>query len=88
MFVSLEAIFLSVIVLMSQSRAGQIADMRDDLDFEINVRSEQEVTRILKILDEIHDHLGLDPEDDSELKEMKKRIDIEKLGRELRDGNL
>ncbi len=83
MFVSLEAIFLSVIVLISQNRAGRIADMREDLDFEINVRSEEEITRIINMLDEIHDHLGLDSRDDEELTSMKKKTDITKLGHDM-----
>src|SRR5262245_29882673 len=37
MVVSLEAIFLSIIVLMSQNRAGKIADIRQKMDFEIDV---------------------------------------------------
>ncbi len=84
MFVSLEAIFLSVIVLISQNRAGRIADMREDLDLEINIRSEEEITRIINMLDEIHDHLGLPAEDDEELRHMKERTDVEKLGENLR----
>ncbi len=87
MFVSLEAIFLSVIVLISQNRQGDIADIRDELDFEINVRAEQEITRILTMLDEIHDHLGLAPGDDAELSAMKENLDIKKLGDELRNEN-
>lgn len=83
MFVSLEAIFLSVIVLVSQNRAGRIADMREDLDLEINIRSEDEITRIINMLDEIHDHLGLPKEDDDELRGMKQKTDIEKLGHNI-----
>ena len=86
MFVSLEAIVLSVVVLISQNRASDIADMREELDFEINVRAEEEVTRILVMLDEIHDHLGLDPLDDDELAEMKQRIDVKALGQRIKNG--
>lgn len=81
--VSLEAIFLSIIVLVSQNRASKIADAREELDFEINVRAEEEITRVVKMLDEIHDHLGLDPIDDTELTQMKERIDIRKLGDQI-----
>lgn len=86
MFVSLEAIVLSVVVLISQNRASDIADMREELDFEINVRAEEEVTRILVMLDEIHDHLGLNPLDDDELAEMKQRIDVKALGQRIKNG--
>ncbi len=83
MFVSLEAIFLSIIVLMSQNRASEMADIREELDLRINIRAEEEITRIVSMLDEIHDHLGLDPEDDEELKEMKKKTDIRKLREDI-----
>ncbi len=79
MCVSLEAIFLSIIVLISQNRASTMADLRQELDLRVNIRAEEEITRIVSMLDEIHDHLGLDPQDDDELKEMKKKTDIRKL---------
>lgn len=83
--VSLEAIFLSIVVLISQNRANQIAEMRSELDFEINVRSEEEITRMITMLDEIHDHMGLDPVDDTELTRMKQKIDIKKLGDQIQN---
>lgn len=90
MVVSLEAIFLSIFVLISQNRASQTADLREELDLQINVRAEQEITRILNMLDAIHDKLGLPHEDDEELKSMKQRTDInaieEEIEREIERG--
>ncbi|OGF62693.1 hypothetical protein A2662_03880 [Candidatus Giovannonibacteria bacterium RIFCSPHIGHO2_01_FULL_45_33] len=82
MIVSLEAIFLSTVVLISQNRESTLARLRMELDLIVSIETEEEITRILKMLDEIHDHLGLNPRDDAELTEMKKNIDINKL-REL-----
>jgi len=48
MVVSLEAIFLSTFVLISQNRMGVMADKRADLDLQINLLSEHEITRLLK----------------------------------------
>ena len=79
MMVSLEAIFLSIFVLISQNRASRVADLREEIDLRINVQAEQEITRILIMLDEIHDHLGLASEDDAELKKMKKRTNVSAL---------
>ena len=79
MTVSLEAIFLSIFVLISQNHASRIADLREEIDLRINVQAEQEITRMLIMLDEIHDHLGLDAEDDAELKNMKKRTNLPAL---------
>ena len=85
MTVSLEAIFLSVVVLMSQNRSSRIADLREEIDFELNLRSEAEVTRILIMLDEIHNHLGLKPEDDDELREMKQKTDIREIEKQIQN---
>jgi len=40
MIVSLEAIFLSTFVMVSQNRQAARADIRSELDFETNLRSE------------------------------------------------
>jgi uncharacterized membrane protein len=88
MFVSLEAIILSVIVLVSQNKASKIADLRQELDFQIDVHAEREITRIIKMLEGIHNHLGMKPEHDSELKAMEEEINIEKLEKEIKNrGN-
>jgi uncharacterized membrane protein len=76
MVVSLEAIFLAIIVLISQNRSANIADLREEIDLQINVKTEEEVTKILIILDQIHDHLGLPAEDDAELIMMKQKTDL------------
>lgn len=83
MIVSLEAIVLSIVVLISQNKAGAIADLREELDLQVNLRAEEEVTRILNMLDEVHDYLGLTPEDDAELKAMKKKTNIAKIQKRL-----
>ena len=79
MVVSLEAIFLSIFVLISQNRESDVADLREEVDLQLNIHAEQEITRILIMLDEIHDKLGLAPKKDRELKEMEKQLNLEKI---------
>lgn len=55
MAVSLEAIVLAIIILISQNRQGKIADIRQKMDFEIDIRAEEEVTKILHIVEELRD---------------------------------
>lgn len=81
--VSLEAICLAIIVLISQNRAAHVDDLREEIDLQINLRTEEEVTKTLIILDQIHDHLGLPPEDDAELIMMKKKTDLTAIEEEL-----
>ena len=80
MAVSLEAIVLAVIVLISQNRQSKIADIRQKMDFEIDVRSEEEVTKILQILEELRAHSGLKKARvDADLVRMEQPTDIEKI---------
>lgn len=85
MIVSLEAIFLSIIVLISQNRAAHIADLREEIDLQINVKAEQEITKLLIMLDRIHDHLGLPAEDDEELVMMKQTTDLDEIEKEIEE---
>ena len=55
--VSLEAIFLSSFILISQKRAALISERRNQLDLQINLLTEQENTRMLKVLGAIANKL-------------------------------
>lgn len=70
MIVSLEAIFLSTFVLISQNRLSEEAERRADLDLHIGLLTEHELTRVLKMLDAIQHHLGIAHEDDHELADL------------------
>lgn len=61
MAVSLEAIVLSIFVLISQDRAARIATLRDELNLRVNLIAEREVTKILQLLAERYKRLN-DPE--------------------------
>ena len=54
MIVSLEAIFLSTFVLISQNRFSDAADRRAELSLQIGLLAEHEITRVLQMLDESH----------------------------------
>ncbi|OGG63207.1 hypothetical protein A3C21_00605 [Candidatus Kaiserbacteria bacterium RIFCSPHIGHO2_02_FULL_59_21] len=84
MIVSLEAIFLSVIVLITQNRQSKIADLRQKMDFEIDVRAEDEITKILQLLAELHRHAGL-ADRDEELEHMIQKTDLRKIEEEIRN---
>ena len=48
--VSLEAIFLSTFVLMAQNRESRENEIRDTLDYEVDVKSGQDIEEIKKML--------------------------------------
>jgi uncharacterized membrane protein len=74
MIVSLEAIFLSTFVLVSQNRMSVVADKRADLDLQINLLSEHEITRILTLVDAMAHRMGITAGQDAELKELEKDV--------------
>lgn len=83
LIVSLEAIFLSTFVLLSQNRQAALADHRADLDLQINLLAEYEITRILSLVDRIADKLGIDACKDPELRELEKDVEPDQLLHEI-----
>jgi uncharacterized membrane protein len=57
--VSLEAIFLSIWILIAQNEMTRQADRRAHLDLQVNLLTEQESTATLRILQQVAAHLGL-----------------------------
>jgi uncharacterized membrane protein len=85
MIVSLEAIFLSAFVLISENRQAQQSDRRAKVDLQINLIAEQEITKIISLVAEIHDHLGLRRKRDQELDHMQDQTNVERIANAL-DG--
>ena len=54
MCVSLEVIFLSVIVLLSQNRQSAKDRIRADVDYEVNLKAELEVSHLHEKVDHLH----------------------------------
>ncbi len=61
--VSLEAIFLSTFILISENRQARIGDRRNLLDLQINLLAEQENTKMLMLLRRIAERIGVALED-------------------------
>ncbi len=55
--VSLEAIFLSTFILISQNHETQLTERRNHLDLQVNMLAEQENTKMLQLLQRIADKL-------------------------------
>jgi uncharacterized membrane protein len=53
MAASVEAIFLSTFILISQNRMQRLADRRAELDLQISLLTEHELTRAIQLLDEV-----------------------------------
>jgi uncharacterized membrane protein len=70
MMASVEAIFLSTFVLISQNRMSAAADKRADLDLQISLLAEHEITRLVTLVSGIADRMGVRTEADAELGEI------------------
>jgi uncharacterized membrane protein len=81
--VSLEAIVLSIFVLIGQSREAKISELRDELTLQINLRIESEVTKNLQLVAGLYTRMGFRFSEDDELREMLKVMDPEDMEREL-----
>jgi uncharacterized membrane protein len=73
MAASVEAIFLSTFVLISQNRSAAEADKRADLDLQISLLTEHELTTLTGLVTALAERLNLPP-NDPELEEVKKDI--------------
>jgi len=83
MVVSLEAIFLSIFVLMAQKRESAIAELREEMSLQVGLRLEEEVTKTLQLVAGLYTRLGHKVAEDAELHEMLQPLDIDAIEREL-----
>jgi uncharacterized membrane protein len=83
MVVSLEAIFLSIFVLMAQKRESAIAELREELALQVNLRIEEESTKTLQLVAGLYTRLGHRMAEDPELTDMMQPLDVAGLEREL-----
>ena len=81
--VSLEAIFLSIFVLMAQQRESAIAELREELGLQVSLRVEQEVTKTLQLVAGLYTRLGHRVSDDPELAHMLQPLDVKAIERDL-----
>lgn len=89
---SVEAIFLSTFILISQNRNQRLAEKRAELDLQINLLAEHEITRLIELSERIARKLGVDVEAE-ELDELARDVapeavldQIEESERRLRES--
>jgi len=77
--VSLEAIFLSVFILISQNRQSALSERRAQLDLQVNLLSEQENTKMLELLEKIGRQVGVDLSNDPDVQVLEEATRPKKL---------
>jgi len=80
MIVSLEAIFLAIIVLISQNRAAKVAELREEIDLQINSIAETEISKTIVLLELLLDKNGIkiDDPDVADMTQPLRSADIER----------
>ncbi len=79
MMASVEAIFLSTFVLISQNRMQAQADQRADLDLQVSLLAEHEVTRLIRLVTRIAQRLEIDEARDPRLDELARDVAPERV---------
>jgi uncharacterized membrane protein len=81
--VSLEAIILAILVLISQNRASKVADLREEVQLQVNILTEEEITRMMWMLILLLQKNDIPIPEDQRLKEMLRDTDIEQIEKSI-----
>jgi uncharacterized membrane protein len=84
--VSLEAIFLSTFILISQNYEMRITERRNQLDLQINLLAEQENTKMLQMLEQIAKKVGCNVDDDPQIRALEQATRPESLVRQIEEA--
>ncbi|PJJ47743.1 putative membrane protein [Hymenobacter chitinivorans DSM 11115] len=76
---SVEAIFLSTFVLISQNRMAALADKRADLNLQVSLLSEHEITRLVILVREIARKMDVQEAQDPEIPELAQDVHPERV---------
>ncbi len=79
MIVSLEAIVLAIFVLISENRSSRIADLREEIDLQVDMLTERELTKLMHVVCAIAKKQGIDLSEDKELEIMLEPTSVSKI---------
>lgn len=79
MVASVEAIFLSTFILITQNRMAAAADRRAELDLQVSLLAEAEITKLVELVSMIADRMKLSSAEQTEIEEMKQRVAPEQV---------
>lgn len=80
---SLEAIFLAIIVLISQNREARIGELREEIELQIDTIAEGELTKLIELMVLSLEKQGVKVEHDKELRTMLKPIDNAQIEKDI-----
>ena len=84
-FASAEAPFIALLILMYQRRSSRISELREELDLQVSLHLERQMTVMLRLLGEVQDRLDITSREDPALLErLQHELDPEQLLQSLR----
>jgi uncharacterized membrane protein len=86
MFASVEAIFISTFVMISQNRMQQIADKRADLDLHVSLLAEHEITRLIQLTTLMAAQMGIKEASNPELEKLAQDVHPEVVMHRIENG--
>jgi uncharacterized membrane protein len=85
MVASVEAIFLSTFVLITQNRMAAMAHKQAHLGLQISLLAEHEITRLITLVSQVAEKMGIEATRDPDLAELSKDVAPEKVLDEMED---
>jgi uncharacterized membrane protein len=84
LLVSSEGVFLTIFVLVRQSRMARQSERRSHLDLQVSMLSEQELTTIIQMLQKLCQHSGVNVDSsEKEVQSFSEATEIHKLASDL-----
>jgi uncharacterized membrane protein len=77
MVASVEAIFLSTFILITQNRMALAAERRAELDVQISLLAEAEITKLVELVSEMAERMNVPGAEERDVEEMKRRVEPE-----------
>lgn len=74
MVASVEAIFLSTFILISQNRMAAAAERRAELDLQVSLLAEHEITKLMQLVSAIAERMDIEGHNSGELDELKRTV--------------
>lgn len=84
--VSIEAIVLSTLILISQNMSAEANERRHHLDLQINLLNEREMTAMLRLATRMAEKLDVDPEELAEANHLSRKTRPEKVLHQIVDA--
>lgn len=86
MIVSVEAIFLPTFILITQNRMSMISERRAELDVQVSLLAEREITKLVQMVSEIAKRMGISESSGCEVVEMKRGVAPEAVPDAIKEG--